>query len=214
MHSERHGFLGSRVAGFTLIEVLIAISILTLLAGIAIPMIGRARRNGERRAARAYIARIALAVDQYASDFGDFPGTRLIEIGLQGNHVNEGIESLVRCLTTNAKGGPYIEPHDDELINSDDDALATVVANSALPSPNNYELADPWGNPYIYFHHRDYLGGAEVETYLVGGKRIRCLPQPSAKMGTYPQPGRFLIWSIGPDGLNENGAGDDVCSWK
>ena len=34
------------------------------------------------------------------------------------------------------------------------------------------------------------------------------------KTGDYFNPSGFQIWSIGPDGINNDGEGDDICSWK
>ncbi|MHC4392625.1 MAG: hypothetical protein ACYS22_15105, partial [Planctomycetota bacterium] len=58
-------------------------------------------------------------------------------------------------------------------------------------------------------------GGRTIERYLfVEQGEQTCQPQPSGKTGQYPKYDTFLIWSAGPDGVNENGEGDDVCSWK
>jgi prepilin-type N-terminal cleavage/methylation domain-containing protein len=200
---------------FTLIELLVGIAIIGVLLGIAIPAISSARRSGQRNACKAVIERVAAAVETYQSAFGDFPPTTLAETGAaRTNGVNEGAETLVRCLTTQERGGPFLEPDEDELGNTDEDALAEDTTKSIYGTLALFELTDPWGNPYIYYHHRDYRGGRKVERYLLGGVEVRARPRPSGTTGTFPAVTSFVIWSAGPDGVDEGGEGDDVCSWK
>jgi prepilin-type N-terminal cleavage/methylation domain-containing protein len=205
-----------RKNGFTLIEILVAIAILAALAGMLLPMLGGARKAAAAKAAKATIERIKLAAEAYCNDFGDYPPTSLASLGVSTNGANEGNESLVRCLTTRAEHGPYLAYDEKDLANTDSDhILGDDPLRSAIAAKDLFELVDPWNNPYIYFHHRDYKSTSKLERYIFfDGSRPSCRPQPSAKTGTYPAPTGFMIWSAGPNGENENGEGDDVCSWK
>jgi prepilin-type N-terminal cleavage/methylation domain-containing protein len=203
--------------GFTLMELLVTIGIITIMAGLIFPAVTAARRSAGVKATKATIERIKLACESYYADFGDYPPTSLATLGLPTNGVNEGIESLVRCLTTRAGHGPYLQFEEKELANTDNDALPQKgdPTKSTIESRELFELVDAWGNPLIYFHNRDYHGGPKLERYITAsGERISCRPAPSEKTGQYPALTTFVIWSIGPDGKNENGQGDDVCSWK
>lgn len=202
--------------GFTLVEMLVVIGILIVLAGLAIPATGALRRRSQIKECKAFIDLIAAAVEQYASDFGDFPPTSLSAFGLRTNRLNEGSKSLVRCLTTTEREGPYFEFPEGRLGTLSGDRLQTRddPTRSTMQTPTLFEILDPWGNPLIYYHHQDYRGGREIERYTIQDEQQRCVPQPSEKTGQLPGFGRFLIWSAGPDGVNENGQGDDVCSWK
>src|SRR4051812_46089948 len=60
-------------AGFTLVEMLVVIGIIVLLVGILLPTIMSARRNAEKNAVRMELHTIALALDAYRADFGDYP---------------------------------------------------------------------------------------------------------------------------------------------
>lgn len=202
-----------RVRGFTLIELLVVIGILALLAGLLYGALSPAARRSQEKAARAMIERLRLALEQYASDFGDFPPTTLGALGASGNGTNEGIESLVRCLTTEQARGPYIEFAERDLANTDNDSLLRDPCLSTIRSKELFELVDPWGNPYVYFHHRDYRGGEKLSRYLIGGRVQTARPRPSEKTGQYPGVASFVIWSAGPNGENEDGRGDDVSSW-
>ncbi len=191
-------------------------AVLAILAAIALPAINGARRSGMRSACKARIERIAAAIEQYAATFGDFPPTRLAEIGVQrSNGINEGIETLLRCLTTRREGGPFLEPDADELGNTDEDSLrGEDPVASALGTAALLEFVDPWGQPLFYFHNRDYRGGRRIERYLIGDMEARVRPRPDPETGLYPAPVSFLIWSAGPDGKDDGGGGDDVCSWR
>ncbi|GIW71028.1 MAG: hypothetical protein KatS3mg102_0570 [Planctomycetota bacterium] len=206
-----------RRSGFTLIEILVAVAVLALLIGLAIPALNASRRRGQVHACQATIERLKLAVERYAAAFGDFPPSSLGELGIpRTNGVNEGIESLLRALTTAGRGGPFLEPSAEELANTDGDAIAATAddpTGSVLGSRELLELVDPWGNPFIYFHHRDYRGGRGIEDYAIGGRQQRCRPRPEETTGSYPALTSFMIWSAGPNGLNEDGGGDDVTSW-
>jgi prepilin-type N-terminal cleavage/methylation domain-containing protein len=59
--------------GFTLVEMLAVIGIIVLLVGILLPTIMSARRNAEKNAVRMELQTIALALDAYKADFGDYP---------------------------------------------------------------------------------------------------------------------------------------------
>ena len=55
---------------FTLVELLVVISILGLLAGLAIPAIGSARRNADTAACQANLRQVFLATQSAATDNG------------------------------------------------------------------------------------------------------------------------------------------------
>ncbi len=206
-----------RVArGFTLVEIIAAIAILAVLGGLIAAAAVSAQRRGRIEQAEATIERLRLALEQYAADFGDYPPTTLRALGASAtNGVNEGIESAVRCLATRRERGPYLAFDERELGNTDGDAIARDPCDAAIAAKELFEVLDPWGNPFVYFHHRDYRGGAAIETYARGdGEKVRARPRPSEKTGAYPGLATFLIWSFGPNGQNEDGAGDDIASWR
>ena len=202
--------------GFTLMELLVAMGIIAVLAGLLIPVIGAARRNAATKATKALIERIKLACSAYSGDFGDYPPTSLAALGAPNNGVNEGSECLLRCLTTRREKGPYLELDEKDLVNTDGDSLSRAdPTGSTIQSRELFEVADAWGNPLVYFHNRDYQGGPRIEKYQKElGESWTAKPRPSAKTGGFPSETTFLVWSAGADGVNENGEGDDVCSWK
>ena len=59
--------------GFTLIEILIVISIIAVLAGLLLPAIGAVRRRGQVAATVLEIQSLKNAIEQYKQKFGDYP---------------------------------------------------------------------------------------------------------------------------------------------
>src|SRR5688500_15384527 len=65
-----------RRPAFTLVEVLVVIGIMVVIAGIAIPMINKARKQGIRVRVAGDLNTIGVALEAYKNDFGDYPRDR------------------------------------------------------------------------------------------------------------------------------------------
>ncbi len=63
-----------RVAGFTLVEMMIVIAILGLLAAVAIPQFTSSKEEGKIAATVSSLSILRTAVDTYWSQHDDFPG--------------------------------------------------------------------------------------------------------------------------------------------
>ena len=62
-------------AGFTLIEILVVITVIAILAGLVTPMVFRNVGDAKRSAAKAQIEIFGLALDSYRLDNDYYPGT-------------------------------------------------------------------------------------------------------------------------------------------
>lgn len=199
--------------GFTMIELLVVMGILVVLVGIIVPTTFRARRNAKVSQTASMIQQMSLALANYETEFGDYPPSTLKDCGLTVNKQNDGIESLVACLSTMKKNGPYYDFDEDRLANADGDRVPDFN-DSYLKKGLAYEYLDPWGNPFIYFHNRDYQSPEIVSKYRVLDKTtFKAIPQKSEKTGNWHGFDSFQLWSAGPDGKNEDGEGDDITSW-
>lgn len=94
----------SKGRGFTLIELMVVITILALLGGVVAPrLIGRLRQAKPQKAAMD-IRQIGLALDMYAADNGEYPTTE------------QGLQALVTKPTSPPEplnwNGPYVQPTD------------------------------------------------------------------------------------------------------
>jgi prepilin-type N-terminal cleavage/methylation domain-containing protein len=200
--------------GFTLIELLIVIAIIGILIGILVPVVVRFKQQARVEETRARLVALKGALETYASRFGDYPPNSLSVFGVRmPNDTNLGIESATACLATQVDGRPPIENmtgEEDLFGNTDGDAVGRNVTKWFFGDNALREILDSWGNPVVYFHFRDYTRPDAFSKYKIGGKVQTCKPQKDASTATFVNPQKYQIWSAGPDGVNENGGGDDV----
>jgi prepilin-type N-terminal cleavage/methylation domain-containing protein len=206
-----------RKRAFTLVELLIVIGIIGVLSSILIPTVAGVRRKQRRKETALFVNRLKLALEQYAADFGDFPPSNPKLVGLPSNNVNDGNESLVRCLSTKKKSGPYFEFPEELLKNLDGDKLTSGnPTDSYITTRDLFEVVDPYGNPYIYIHNADYdktfkyqVGDEEVGSVKVTGTK-------SKKTGQFHGFKSFQLWSLGSHGNDVAGDEEDgeMTSWS
>lgn len=193
---------------FTLIELLIVITVIVILIGISIPALSSVRRSSQTKATKAFLDRLKLAIESYSNDFGDYPPSDFRRANLRrSNGSNDGAEVLARCLTTSQKGGPYMDFSETELGNVDADRLASDMnpQRSSFQTSELLEIVDVWGNPISYLHNRDYAKG---ETIDVPGQSKTVTAHRNEKTKQYSGLTSFQLLSAGVDG--EVGTDDDV----
>lgn len=198
--------------GFTLIEVLVVLAIIATLAAIVLPQLFKSTESGEVVATRTRLEALTSAITNYKSRWGDYPPSRLKRLPMgkiEGqNDKNEGVEALVVALSTRKKNGPFMDWQEDYLENTDGDSLGKPLSSSAIQSENLYEVVDFWGNPFVYIHCRDYK--KKMKFVDAEGNIFTARAQKSKKLGTFHNADSYQMWSIGPNGKNEDGGGDDV----
>jgi prepilin-type N-terminal cleavage/methylation domain-containing protein len=157
--------------GFTLVEMLVVIAIISVLAGLVLAALGAARRTANEKATQATLKLLEGMLERYAMDFQDYPPSDGDETGIRG------AENLYRCLRTEKKEGPY-------LVDTADVRTCDSNRNGEL------EIADAFGRPLHYLHHRDY------------GSRN-------------PNKHTYRLISAGANGVYEGGErhSDDIVNW-
>ncbi len=215
------GFGGS---GFTLIEILVVLGIIALLGAVLMPKILSKSKIADVNAAKSFIMGVAAVLDAHAADAGNYPPSSLdkLETGVKApNALNQGIETLVAYFyskTRRDRGerNPLADYEGRFLRNLDKDALPRSV--TTFESPELFEIVDPWGNPYVYFHWKDYgdasgdrASGAAALCALGSGREARAVPWRNPKTRSYYRDSEFQLFSAGPDG--EFNTDDDIGNW-
>ncbi|HTY85963.1 MAG TPA: type II secretion system protein [Candidatus Acidoferrum sp.] len=75
------------MAGFTLIELLVVIAVITMLAGLLLPVLSRAQQKGQRTVCLGNLRQIGYAFRLYLDDHDDqFPDRRDLKASLPGGY--------------------------------------------------------------------------------------------------------------------------------
>lgn len=122
--------------GFTLIEMLVVLAIVSILGGLILTGVQAAKKTAQVNSTRTMFKLIESALGTYETDFSDYPFSDGDGSGVRG------AELLYESLKTDRKNGPYIELKDFRTVDSNHNG--------------QMELADAWSQPILYWHHRDY----------------------------------------------------------
>lgn len=211
--------------GFTLMELMVVISIIALLLVLVSPSLWKMYGRGEISREKAIIQQVRLAVKALTADaaHGDLPPSFLDapdsvfeeSDGVMPNRVNTGIESLVAYFHRKDFRGESPFTDEDRLLNTDEDSSKKAVTE--FGTRELLEYVDSWGTPLVYIRLRDFEEGARPLTVTepVGDDydEIDIVPEKNKKLGVFHgHSDGFQIISAGPD--REFGTKDDLTSWK
>lgn len=207
----RASLLGAPRRGFTMIEVLAVLLILSVLVGILVTSLGRAEDVTLEHLTRARLDEISLAIVQWEHERGDWPPSVFAaDAELAVNELNAGAEALVAALWSDGfEGGGLSE---ELLVNADGDRSKKTVTD--FETRELFELADAWENPIAYFHHASY---SEAQLYRTldpeTGEPVDswARARENAATGRFHEPTGFQLLSAGLDG--RFGTPDDVGSF-
>lgn len=154
-----------REAGFTLVELIVTISILTVLAGILIPSINSYIDKGNNSKAHADLREMANVFNKYKVDCGFWPTTD------NNEKIGSGKADFVgyACLFSNAANykkwdGPYVN---EGVMVDGKMHIAKFDAESGVGEG----LMDPWGAPYrVYSFKTGHKATTGALVIMSGGK--------------------------------------------
>ena len=131
--------------GFTLIEILVVISVIGILSTLSVGVATVAKARIKTSAAEAVIQRLELALSQYKNDFGCYPPT--------GNDPNDN-SIMIGCLTGDLNGdGKYTGDEGDIPANHPRWKKPYILIDKSFPVRAG-KLMDPWDVPYRYWENQ------------------------------------------------------------
>lgn len=154
--------IGSK--GFTLVELLVVISIIAILAGILLPAVIGAFKKASDAQARTEVKSIEVALKQYYTEYGKFPlgNGQADKVYGTGDSDLDGNRLLISILrhdrsypsynsawtTLNPRGITFLEASEDSLKND--------------AGQKTYDYFDPWGNQYRIVYDANFQNGVET----------------------------------------------------
>ncbi len=125
--------------GFTLIELLVVVSIIIIIVGSLLTVIPGFYIKTQKKATKAFIERLEVAIEQYNNDYRSYP---------QGTGTT-GIENLKRILQPiDSTSKKYIEFDEKEI--------------------ESNGIVDDWGNPFVYEHSSPTYNTRTYDLYSAG----------------------------------------------
>jgi len=123
-------------AGFTLVELLVVITILLVLLGLLMPILGLAQRESRKSATRTVMVKVDTALRLFRSEIGPYPyQTKYADFAAGEAWTNRLYYHL----------GTDISDEDRDKVVADADAAGAIYTTGNPPtSPHAYKQGDTW----------------------------------------------------------------------
>jgi general secretion pathway protein G len=156
----RHSSFRS-AASFTIIELLVVITIIVILAGLILSTAGYVQRKGARSRAEAEIAAMSAALESYKADNGIYPFDANTN-SLTATNTDSTTYSAASLTLYKALSG---DPEADRV--ADQKSYFTFKPNMLAPAGgagNVTAIRDPFGNSYGYSTSKNPVANANAST--------------------------------------------------
>lgn len=126
--------------GFTLVELMVAVGIIVVLAGLAIPGVVRSRHNVNEALAAQTLGTVSTAMQMYYNEKGDFPPEGDSLAGALFNYLPSSvIRDVIGATTTSGKTYrgyhfDYTKPGICQY------AMTATVADEGISEANNFSI--------------------------------------------------------------------------
>jgi prepilin-type N-terminal cleavage/methylation domain-containing protein len=209
--------------GFTLIEVLVVVSILAVLMGLVTVLVSKAGKSRYENDTKQLMAYLYHGIERYMTEFRQPPAMTVAGLNkirdwksLQAdNTTNETAECLLVCLRRPDFSTPIEEgslPGDKPIGNTDGDNWNKVPAGFSSSDPDAVEIHDAWGNPIVYIHWSAYETAVAIVNYQGAEVEVRAGRKPD---DTFYRPTGYQLISVGENGKQDEDSelGDDIMNF-
>ena len=218
--------MNRQVRGFTLIEILVVVSILGVLMALVSVLVVRASAHSERLQTEQLVtAYLPNAIERYKQEFKRLPPMSMAELGkiprykgmaVPDNQTNECSEVLLVALRHPDFSAPLGEgdlPVDSPFQNTDADHWNKVPDGGT--EPDAFEIVDAWGNPVVYIHKNAYNESVRIVNAEGIEMEVNAVRKPD---GSFYNPTSYQIIAIGENGEQDSTDDpdlmDDVMNFK
>jgi prepilin-type N-terminal cleavage/methylation domain-containing protein len=184
--------------GFTLVEILIVISIIALLASMILAGVSYARRRAYEALAKTLVTNLSSAMETYYRDSGEYPGNNRSRFREGDNAFPALFEALFGQRPPRGKGGPsspYMELKESDVVvwDNDEEKYRPAEPDEIRDPKMEKWITDPWGIPLVYRENKSRT----PKRYMHNAQKAD-------------------IYSTGPDRTDqtiEEEKGDDIGNW-
>lgn len=144
-------------AGFTLVELLVVISIIGLLAGIMVPTITKAMEAGKKAKAKGELTAVIAALKAYKQEYGQWPVARS-----KMDSVADEYSSWYGPPTTESESKDLMKILSGDMTVQKEGQTMNPKGTRFLEGANtDGTFQDPWGNQYCVKMDTNDSGGLE-----------------------------------------------------
>lgn len=202
--------------GFTLIEVLVVVSILGVLAGLISVLVVAAARKQDESKTEQVIQQVKLKLERFTQELHKPAPMTVAELNafgkawnglaISGNTTNECSECLYVALHHPDFSGKLGDELPCPFGNTDDGDIWNKIPEGCS-AVEAMEVCDAWGSPIVYISKNHYGEVLRIRNHLGNDVDVHAVKKPS---GDYYNATSFQLISLGKDGIqNEEADSDD-----